>query len=172
VARAEGCVPDAEVHVASRGPTRRRGRVLAPPLESGERIESLSLGAGNTSRLHDLETDRQIGEFKFIEWRGGPESIRQNSLFVDFFNLVSANTSKRRVLYVVGKETPLRFSRNRRALSSVLSKNRAIADRFHSLHGDRFATVRDYYETVADQVEIVDLADIVPSLRPDQLEQA
>lgn len=93
-------------------------------LEPGERIESLSLGAGNTGRLHDLETHRQIAEFKFIEWRGGPESIRQNSLFVDLFNLVSANTSKRRVLYVIGKETPLRFLRNRRALSSVLSRNR------------------------------------------------
>jgi hypothetical protein len=145
---------------------------LAYVLEPRERIESLSLGAGNTGRLHDLETDRQIGEFKFIEWRGGPEAIRQNSLFVDLFNLASAETTKRRVLYVVGKEMPMRFLRNRRALSSVLSKNQAVADRFRALHGDRFATVRDYYETVADRVEIVDLAEVVPFLRPEQMEEA
>ncbi|MGH7425999.1 MAG: hypothetical protein ACREJP_07505 [Candidatus Methylomirabilales bacterium] len=66
----------------------------------------------------------------------------------------------------------MRFLRNRRALSSVLSKNRAAADRFHALPGDRFVTVRDYYETVADQVEIVDLAEEVPFLRPEQMEEA
>ena len=56
----------------------------------------------------------------------------------------------------------MRFLQNRRALSSVLSKHSTVAARFQSLHGDRFATVRDYYESIADQVEIVDLADIVP----------
>ena len=46
-------------------------------LEDGERVEYLSLGAGNTGRPFDLETDRRVAEFKFINWRGGPESIRQ-----------------------------------------------------------------------------------------------
>jgi len=49
-------------------------------LEDSEVIESLSLGAGNTGRDFDLETDRRVAEFKFINWKGGPESIRQNSL--------------------------------------------------------------------------------------------
>ncbi|MEJ0049231.1 MAG: hypothetical protein WDN04_26305 [Rhodospirillales bacterium] len=49
-------------------------------LEDGERVEYLSLGAGNTGRPFDLETDRRVAEFKFINWRGGPESIRQNSV--------------------------------------------------------------------------------------------
>lgn len=66
----------------------------------GEQIESLSLGAGNTGRSHDLEPDRRIAEFEFIEWRGGAESIRQNSLFVDLFNLASSDIDKRKVLYV------------------------------------------------------------------------
>jgi hypothetical protein len=136
-------------------------------LEPGERIESLSLGAGNTGRAHDLLTDRQIAEFKFIDWRGGAESIRQNGLFVDLFSLASEETTKRRVLYVVGKTMPIRFLRNRRSLASVLSKNRAVADRFYGLHGERFVTVRDYFDTVVDQVEIVDLAEVVPFLRPE-----
>lgn len=134
-------------------------------LADDEVIESLSLGAGNTGRGHDLETDRQIAEFKFIEWRGGAESIRQNTLFVDLFNLATANTSKRRVLYVVGKAMPLKFLDNRRALTSVLSKNAAVADRFRELHGDTFRTVGDYYGSVRDVVEIVDLRDLVPAPR-------
>jgi hypothetical protein len=143
------------------------GLLVALPhvLEPGERVESLSLGAGNTGRLHDLETDRQIAEFTFIDWRGGSESIRQNKLFIDLFTLASADTPKRRVLYVVGRAIPLRFLNNRRAVKSVLSKNDAVASRFRELHGGAFLTVRDYYATVRDIVEIVDLADIVPELR-------
>ncbi len=72
-------------------------------------------------------------------------------------------------MYLVGKEIPMRFLHNRRALSSVLSKDSAAAARFQSLHGDRFATVWDYYESIAHKVEIVDLADIVPAFRLDQV---
>jgi hypothetical protein len=133
-------------------------------LEPGEVIQSLSLGAGNTGRSHDLETDRRIAEFKFIDWKGGPESIRQNSLFVDLFNLASAVTEKRRVLYVVGKEKPISFLTNRRALTSVLSKNAAVEARFRQLHGTQYSVVREYYAAVRDLVEIVDLADVVPAL--------
>lgn len=132
-------------------------------LEPGEVVQGLSLGAGNTGRDHDLETDRRIAEFKFITWRGGPESIRQNSLFADLFNLVSNPTRRAKYLYVVGKDIPLRFLQNRRALRSVL-KDAPLAARFTGAHGDRFLTVRDYYESVRDQVEIVDLVGIVPGL--------
>ena len=47
-------------------------------LEAGETIEYVSLGAGNTGRQFDLETNRRVAEFKFIRWRGGAEAIRQN----------------------------------------------------------------------------------------------
>ena len=36
--------------------------------------------------------------------------------------------------------------------------------RFRELYGDQFLTVRDYFETVRDRVEIVDLAGLVPGL--------
>lgn len=132
-------------------------------LEAGETIESLSLGAGNTGRAHDLVTNRRIAEFKFTDWRGGPESIRQNGLFADLFSLASDPVKKSKVLYVVGKDIPLRFLQNRRALTSVLSRNELLAQRFHKEYGDQFITVRDYYETVRGQVDIVDLADVVPA---------
>jgi hypothetical protein len=50
-------------------------------LRPGEVIEYVSLGAGNTGRAFDLETNLRVAEFKFIRWQGGPESIRENSLF-------------------------------------------------------------------------------------------
>jgi len=133
-------------------------------LEEGEIVENLSLGAGNTGRKHDLETDRRVAEFKFIEWRGGPESIRQNTLFVDLFNLASNPTRKRKELYLVGTAIPLRFLQNRRALNSILSKDVATGARFRALYGDRFRTVGDYYQTVKDDVRIVDLVGLVRGL--------
>ena len=137
--------------------------VLPHILERDERIESLSLGAGNTGREHDLVTDRRIAEFKFIQWRGGAESIRQNSLFIDLFNLASAKTERRRCMYVVDREHPDRFLANRRALSSVLSRNAAAAARFKAMHGERFRTVAEYADHIKDRVETVDLRDVVPS---------
>jgi hypothetical protein len=141
------------------------GILVALPhiLERDERIESVSLGAGNTGRKHDLVTDRRIAEFKFIEWRGGSESIRQNSLFLDLFNLASAETNKRRYMYVVDREQPDRFLANRRALTSVLSRNADAAARFTALYGEQFTTVADYADYIKDQVEIVDLRDLVPA---------
>lgn len=143
------------------------GILVALPhiLEDGEEIQSVSLGAGNSGRSHDLETTRRLAEFKFIEWRGGAESIRQNSLFVDLFNLASVATEKRRVLYVLGKEMPVKFLQNRRAITSVLSKDAAAAARFRKLHGGSFRTVAEYYKTVRHTVEIVDLREVVPALR-------
>ena len=139
-------------------------------MEPGEVVQSLSLGAGNTGRPFDLETDRRVAEFKFTAWRGGPESIRQNQLFKDLFYLVSRPTDKRRFLYVVGKARPMHFFEHGRALTSVLSKDAATEVRFRELYGDQFRTVREYYATVRHLVEIVDLADVVPGLGADALE--
>jgi hypothetical protein len=139
-------------------------------LEPGEVVQSLSLGAGNTGRPYDLETDLRVAEFKFTAWRGGPESIRQNQLFKDLFYLVSRPTAKRRYMYVVGQARPMHFLEHGRALTSVLSKDAATAARFRAMYGDRFQTVREYFATVRHLVEIVDLADIVPGLGPDALE--
>lgn len=51
-------------------------------LDPHERVEYLSLGAGNTGRPFDLETSERVAEFKFIDWQGGSEAIRQNALFL------------------------------------------------------------------------------------------
>jgi TDG/mug DNA glycosylase family protein len=134
------------------------GILLSLPyiLEPGERIELLSLGAGNTPGGHDLVTDMRIAEFKFTRWRGR-DAGRQNHLFVDLFNLASADTDKLRCLYVVGIEAPLRFLEGRRSVASVLGKHATVATRFQRLHGEKYATVGDYYRSVADRVEIIDL---------------
>ena len=133
-------------------------------LEPGERIDYVSLGAGNTGRPFDLETDRRVAEFKFITWRGGAEAIRQNQLFKDFYLLAESNTPKRKELYVTGAHHPLRFLSGGRALSSVLSRNSKLAGDFRARYGDRFGTVREYFAYRESVVAIRDLGDLLPAM--------
>jgi len=133
-------------------------------LESNEKIEYLSLGAGNTGRPFDLETDQRVAEFKFIHWRGGAEVIRQNALFKDFYGLAEALTSKRRYLYVLGDEHPNAFFHSGRSLRSVMSRNRKLWSEFEEKYGDQFQTVQDYYSAKSAEVTIEDVSPLVPEL--------
>ena len=133
-------------------------------LEEGEKIEYLSLGAGNTGKQFDLETTHRIAEFKFINWKGGPESIRQNSLFKDFFGLAEEETEKKKYLYVLGLEKPLKFFTGKRKLSSIMSKNIALQNKFTSLYASKLSVVNEYYKLRENDVKIVDIAPLLPEL--------
>jgi len=132
-------------------------------LEPQETIEYVSLGAGNTGREFDLETDKRIAEFKFIRWQGGAEAIRQNSLFKDFYCMAACASSKRKFLYVLGTDYALKFLNGGRALSSVLSKKK-LHDEFTKAFGEKYRTVRDYYVPRRHLVELKDVSSFVPEL--------
>ena len=136
-------------------------------LESSEIVESLSLGAGNTGRNHDLVTNRRIAEFKFIDWHPARNTIRQNVLLADVFSLASAETDKRRIVYVLGTEHAMKFLRAGRAISSLLSRSSKVRVGFYDRYGpDTFATVWDYWASVCDSVEVLDLRELVLSSSP------
>lgn len=132
-------------------------------LRHGEVIEYVSLGAGNTGRAFDLETNLRVAEFKFIRWQGGPESIRQNSLFKDFYEMAEHETTKEKYLYVLGTEHGEKFFNGGRALSSVL-RNATLRNKFNGKFGDRYRTVRDYYLPRKGLVVIQDVSRFVPEL--------
>lgn len=135
-------------------------KILGPD----EKVVSMSLGAGNTGRQWDLETTRQIAEFKLIAWKGGAESIRQNGLFKDFYWLAEHETSKRRCLYVLGLRHPLKFLNGGRSISSVTSRDEHLATHFRKSYGDRYRKVSEYYLAKSSLVELIDLMPIVPEL--------
>jgi hypothetical protein len=146
--------------------THALGILLCLPelLQPGEAIESVSLGAGNTGKPFDLETDRRIAEFKFIAWRGGPEAIRQNSIFKDFYGLAEHDSPKSKHLYVLGTQFPLKFLNGRRALKSVLSKNVGLCEEFRAKYPE-YRIVRDYYVPRRDQVVVEDVSSLLPGLK-------
>jgi hypothetical protein len=111
-----------------------------------------------------LETNLRVAEFKFIHWQGGPESIRQNALFKDLFEMAEYETHKEKYLYVLGTAHSERFLNGRRALSSVLSRNEALRRKFNEKFGDQYRTVREYYLARKERVVIQDIAPFVPEL--------
>lgn len=127
-------------------------------LQEGEHVEYVSLGAGNTGRRFDPETNLRVAEFKFIRWRGGPESIRQNSVFKDYLLLADDPIPKHKYLYLLGTEHALKFLRGGRAISSVLSRNGKLQKLFAERFGDRYRTVGEYYATHANSVHIEDVS--------------
>lgn len=133
-------------------------------LQQGEVIEYVSLGAGNTGRAFDLETNQRIAEFKFIRWQGGPEVIRQNALFKDFYEMAEHATEKQRLLYVLGTGHPEKFFNGGRAISSVLSRHVRLRDQFAARFGDQYRTVREYYTPRKHLVAIRDVSPFVPEL--------
>lgn len=133
-------------------------------LQPGERIEYVSLGAGNTGRAFDLETNLRIAEFKFIHWQGGPESIRQNALFKDFFGMAEHESPKQKYLYVLGTEHAEKFLKGGRALSSVLTRKEKLRKRFTEKFGNQYRTIRDYYLPRKEMVVIQDVSRFVPDL--------
>jgi hypothetical protein len=124
------------------------GIVLLLPLilEPNEVIEYVSLGAGNTGKGFDLETNIRIGEFKFIGWKGGSESIRQNQLFKDFYYLAEAHTKKRRLSICNWIRASTKILNGRRAIySSVCSRNAKTSKDFNDKYGSKFKTVYEYF---------------------------
>ena len=131
-------------------------------LEHDEVIEYLSLGAGNTGKNFDLETNKRIAAFKFINWSGSHDTIRQNTTFKDLFSLAECSTNKQRFLYVLNKGFVLKFLLNNRAIKSVL--NKTAYEKFIQIHGSKYKTVSEYYNDKKHLVQIVDIKDIYPEL--------
>ena len=121
-------------------------------------MEYTSLGAGNTGRKFDLETNRRIAEFKFIRWRGGAEAdqgrIRYSRIS---YILEEYKTSKRKCLYVLGTQHVQKFLQGGRALNSVLSRNNKLRNTYFERFGERFKTVGEYYAVHRSKVHIEDV---------------
>ena len=131
---------------------------LSSLLEDGEQVESVSLGAGNTGKKFDLETNLRIAEYKFIDWKGGAESIRQNGIFKDFYELAEHETTKQKFLYLVGTTHPLKFFNSSRALTSVLSSQPETLNKIINKYGGKVKVVSEYYKLHKKSVTVCDIS--------------
>jgi hypothetical protein len=137
---------------------------LPSTMVRGEEVVEVSLAAGNTGQQFDLVATHRVADFTFITWKGGPEVIRQNKIFKDFFFLAEEPTEKVKELYVLGPELPLKFFASNRALPPILKGNAKLGRRFAEVYADaRFETVSDYFRVKQDIVRIRDVTPFLPS---------
>jgi hypothetical protein len=129
-----------------------------------ELVVSLSLGAGNAGSEFDLVTTHQIAEFKFIHWKPKGNAVRNKTLFQDFYKLACEKTDKKKNIYLLQTDRPLRFLAGRRNILKVLDRNRRVADHFARCFGDQFMTVGEFYAAFKEEVHLHDLSQIVPTL--------
>ena len=142
------------------------GILLSLPhiLWKNEKILSLSLGAGNSGKDYDLETNKRIAEFKFITWQNKSNTIRQNSIFKDFYQLAERKTKKKKYLYVLDKNKVVSFFNSDRSVKSVLSRNIKLHKEFIIIYSNKYETVSDYYNDKKKSVIIIDLNKKIPNL--------
>lgn len=134
------------------------GVLLSLPsvLEKGEVVERLSLGAGNTpERRYDLETNTQIAEFTFIDWKGR-DSARQDKLFKDFFLLAETDTHKRRCLYVNSRTAAIKCLTGKRTCKSLLGRNANARSRFSAKYPTKMHAC-EYFHNKEGSVEIIEI---------------
>jgi len=135
---------------------------LSKIMEDGEVIQYLSLGAGSTGKAFDVATSKRIAEFKFATWDGGSNTIRQNGIFKDFLELAISTKSdgKTKQLYCLSADDVIRFlSNSERSLASVLSRN-PINKKYPDIQ-TQYKTVKAFYQTYKNEVEIVELSDYI-----------
>jgi hypothetical protein len=132
-------------------------------LDEDETIEYLSLAAGNTGRSFDVETNKRVAEFTFIDWKGGPESIRKQKLFKDFYCLAESETFKRRFIYVLGDDHAQRVFTTRASCKGMLRKFADLQTAFVAKYGSEIS-VREYFELKRNLIQMVNLKSVSPSV--------
>ena len=119
--------------------------VLLPSiLADGEAVQSVSLGAGSTEeKRFDLETDRRVAEFTFIDWRGN-DNTRLQKIFKDYYRLAEFPTEKLKELWVSDDTYVLKYLRSGSSVRSATHKHRDVWENFQSKY-PQLRTVSDYY---------------------------
>jgi hypothetical protein len=138
--------------------------VLLPSiLEDAEIVESLSLGAGSSEASRfDLETNRRIAEFTFIEWTGN-DNTRLQKIFKDFYRLAEFETAKRKELWLTDDSHVLKYLRSGSSIRSATHKHRDVWETFQARYPE-IGTVREYYRMRGDVVNfrLIALDDLSP----------
>lgn len=124
-----------------------------------------SLAAGNDpSRPFDLETNLRIAEIKVAVWKGS-DAMRKRGVFADLVHLSLEETTRKKQLFVVGDQ-PARFLNTTTSTADWgLSRGSTrLRQRFEERYGSTEVTISEFRASQASQVEIVDLAELLPGL--------
>jgi len=101
---------------------------LPAVLDEDEIVESLSLGAGSSdARRFDVETDRRVADFTFIEWRGN-DNTRLQKIFKDFYRIAELKTVKAKELWLTNDAYALKYLNSDASIRSATHKHSNIRE--------------------------------------------
>ena len=128
--------------------------VLLPSvLEADEIVESLSLGAWSSeTKRFDVETNRRVAEFTFIEWQGN-DNTRLQKVFKDFFRLAEYETTKSKELWLTDDKFVLKYLRSGASIRSATHKHRNVWEALLKKH-PQVNKVSEYYRLRASEVRL------------------
>lgn len=139
---------------------------LSDWLRVDEKVEYLSLGAGNHRNHFDLETNLRIAEFKFGKWNeGGANGVRRRGYFSNYVSLLTSTDHRDKYFVVEDKEAFLNFMKGKASWINVLSKNPSVLEKlekFLDKNSMRYAqTISEIYLKFEKVVTIVDFKEII-----------
>ena len=141
-------------------------RCLPKILTKNEKIESLSLAAGSEGEGFDLVTNKRIAEFKFSVWQEGnaANAMRKRQVFSDYINLLLADTTKAKELYVIGAYKIKKYFDGRADWKKVLSKSGGldlILEKYLVSNNVSGRTLKDV--STISKVRIIDINELISS---------
>ena len=135
-------------------------------LYKNEKVQYLSLGAGNHKEHFDLETNQRIAEFKFGKWNeNSANGIRRRGYFSNYISLLIDEKDRDKYFVVEDKKTFLKFMNGTAKWKNVLSKNPTGFEKLEKFlvnnKAEHIETVGEIYNQFIDKVIIVDYTEII-----------
>lgn len=135
-------------------------------LNEDEKVEYLSLGAGNNKGRFDLETNLRIAEFKFGKWNeGSANDIRRRGYFSNYVSLLTANKNRDKYFVVEDKIAFVKFMNGNAKWKNVLSKNpsgfRKLQNFLAENKKDDLETVSEIFNHFEEMVTVINFKEII-----------
>lgn len=135
-------------------------------LNEDEKVEYLSLGAGNLKERFDMETNLRIAEFKFGKWNEkSANGIRRRGYFSNYVSLLAANNPRSKYFVVEDKKAFIKFMSGKATWRNVLSKNPSGFKKLENFiienKKEYLITVDEIYKEFEGRVTIIEFNQII-----------
>ncbi|WP_149207366.1 hypothetical protein [Flavobacterium johnsoniae] len=135
-------------------------------LNEDEKVEYLSLGAGNHKERFDMETNLRIAEFKFGKWNEkSANGIRRRGYFGNYVSLLAANDPRIKYFVVEDKVAFIKFMSGKATWRNVLNKNPSGFKKLEKFiienKKEYLVTVGEIYKEFEGRVTIIEFNQII-----------
>jgi hypothetical protein len=138
-------------------------------LNEREKVEYLSLGAGNHKERFDMETNLRIAEFKFGKWNEkSANGIRRRGYLGNYVSLLVAKDPRIKYFVIEDKVAFVKFMNGKASWRNVLSKNPSGFKKLEKFiienKKEHLVTVGEIYREFGEWVTVMDYNQIIEKI--------